>query len=382
MDNVLLNVVNGKAFEMTTLTGVIIRMPRLSNKLSGVLQFTPKKSFTTSFQIDTVSHRMGVLPTLGRDAPLPNAAPSEADLISFKIPRTGRHWEVTVSEVMERRKPGTTEFWGLDDLAAQKLMLANREIELWSLWQRYRALDGLVANFQPSKDGTHKVLQNVLKLMGLQQRVFKFDFTSATLDINEQIGVLSRMLGDDVGGSPVNIVGWKILCGRKFYRILRKLPSVQKAWNLYTQLKNLKSLGMTDVQIPGGFALADDITVHDLGDDRYPVMNSDGEIVDWKGMIDDYSAYLVPVVQDGDFYVEAFGPSTKLQFFGQVLPRYVLPMLKQDGTGIAMDVECISLNYVERPDLIYKLTMTDASKALYSDAGMTELDVAEESVPA
>lgn len=336
------DVFHSDAFQLMALTNLITQIPYTSTRFSEELNFVEDVSYQDSFAIDLEAHQIYLLGMVARGEKLPVARRSNRRIVKFEIPRMGEQCGVSQDEVRGRRASGGMTETSLEQMAAQKLGLVNKRWTHSMDFARRMALDGVVID---PYDGT--VLVDVCATYKLEQPTVKWDLSDAAFNPVDAIIVQKRLLEDSMGDSVVDVKGWKLLCGRGVYRALKVNPFLQKAWETYDSIgAQISRFAVADQVVPGGFKIADDVQIIDMGRARMAVGNGT------DGFLADNQFRLVP--DSDDFYRTVYGPSSRISFEAEVLPRYVFPMLRQDDTGIDIEVDGFPLNFVDRPDLIVK----------------------------
>ena len=236
-----------------------------------------------------------------------------------------------------------------EQLAAQKMMLIKGRMSHTLDYARCRAWDGKVVDAVSGR-----TLINLLGKFNATQITVNWDWSDLSFDIVDALGTLKTQvedkLGDSMGGAP--IVAWRLECGRNVFRASKRLAKLIEAWTDYSAVGAKISRFLTaDKKIPGGFEIADDVTICDAGRARVPVYVG-GVYQGSTGFIPDNEFRLIPIIPS--FYKTVWGPSSRFDFEGEVLPQYVFPMLRKDHTGIDIEIDSFVLNYVERPDCIVK----------------------------
>lgn len=339
--NILTNIFQSDAFSLIGLTNTITQMPYVSDRFSTELNWEETTCYEDSFAIDTEQSKVYLLGLLGRGEALPVARRSTRGIVRFPIPRMGEQCGVTLAEVRARRSTGTMSETSIEELADQKMGQVKKRLSHSMDFARRWALDGIAID-----PLTGLVAVDVISQLKKTQIEVKWDLTDATFNPVDALIDIKRQLEDRLAGNAIAISGWKLLAGRGVYRALKANAYLSEAWKEFDAIgAKISRWATADKNIPGGFEIADDVTVVDVGRSRMEVAGG------MDGFIADNQFRLVPIA---DMYHTAFGPSDKIDFDGTILDQYVFPMLRQNHEGIDIEVDSFPLNWVDHPELIAK----------------------------
>ena len=161
------------------------------------------------------------------------------------------------------------------------------------------------------------------------------DLTDSKNGLNEQIEEIKEISEQALGGSAL-ITGFKLISGKNPFNLIRNSKDYKDLLTNPTAVYHAKVDGRKTVPI-----------------------NDNVDLVPYKhGYFAADEAYLVPIY-DGHAQV-VYGPHDASDFWGNVLPRYLLSFERADRRGVELEGWAYVLRYFQHPEAILKVNVLGA----------------------
>lgn len=206
-----LDVFNGDAFSMHTLTDKFLKIPYQPMRLGQLRLFQEAGVRTVNVDIESMDGRLSLIQTSPRGGAAPDPlASNKRKLRTFKCYHLERDSKVYADEVQGIRAFGSeTELQQVDAIVQERLAELRPMHEVTLEYHRINALQGILLD----ADGT--TLLNLFTEFGVSQQTKDFAFTTSTTDVRAAIVAAKRLAEDELGGEVVT--SWRAFCSQGWF---------------------------------------------------------------------------------------------------------------------------------------------------------------------
>lgn len=326
------DIFNNDAFSVSSLSQVIVDLPRVQTVLGDSGLFTESGINTTSMMIERTGTEFKLVPAAPRGgvgAPVGLKGRSLFPVMAVHLPQTGA---LLADEVQGIRAFGSeTEVEAVSTRVAAKLATMKSNLDLTLEYHRIGAVKGQVLD----ADGT-TVLLDMYSTFGVAQTVQNFVLGTAGTKVKDKITAVTRAIRTKLGGR--SFTGVEVLCSAAFFDGLTGHVTIEKAFELFNQNAYARAdqrgvafsfAGVTFREYLGGVG----------GVDFIPA----GE------------AFAYPTGVSGLFQT-AYAPAPYMETVNTTgLPYYAKQMLMDYDKGVAMESQSNPINFCTLPESVIKL---------------------------
>ena len=325
------DIFNNDAFSVTSLSQVIVDLPRVQTVLGDSGLFTESGISTTSMLIERTGSEFKLVPAAPRGgvgATVGLKGRSLFPVSAIHLPQIGG---MLADEVQGIRAFGSeTEVEAVSTKLAQKIAVAKGNIDLTLEYHRIGAIKGLILD----ADGVTP-LMNMYDVFGVTQTSLGFVLGTAGTKVKEKITAVTRAIRTKLGGR--SFTGVEVLCSAAFFDALTGHATIEKAYELYNQNAYARDDQRTK---PFGFA---GVTFREYlggvgGIDFIPA----GE------------AYAYPTGVNGLFQTH-FAPADYMETVNtNGLPYYAKQELMDYNKGVSFEAQSNPINLCTLPETVIK----------------------------
>lgn len=230
----ILDVFQGSAFNVMTLTAAINKIPYSPGRLGRLGLFKPQSITTTVATIEEKHGKLSLLNTGARGARNLAMTQSRAgrQQRAFVIPHVPQRDALLADSLQNVRAFGReTETEVFATVLNDKLEVLRANHEVTHEWHRMGAIKGIILD----GDGT-SVIYDLFAEFGITPLTVSFDFTDVgtfddanpTQDMKAKALEVIRTMQAQLGGTPLN--GVMAFCGDNFFDNLTGHATVRRAW--------------------------------------------------------------------------------------------------------------------------------------------------------
>ena len=325
------DIFNNDAFSVSSLSQVIVDIPRVQTVLGDSGLFTESGIATTSMMIERTGSEFRLVPAAPRGGvgqPVSLKGRSLVPVAAVHLPQSGA---MLADEVQGIRAFGSeTEVEAVSARVAAKLAVAKSNLDLTLEYHRIGAVKGQVLD----ADGT-TVLMDMYTTFGVAQSIQNFILATAGTKVKDKITALTRAIRTKLGGR--SFTGVEVLCSASFFDALVGHVTIEKAFELFNQNAYARADqrgvafsfgGVTFREYLGGVGGVDFILA--------------GE------------AYAYPTGVSGLFQT-AYAPAPYLETVNTLgLPYYAKQMLMDYDKGVAFETQSNPINFCSLPEAVIK----------------------------
>ena len=218
----MLDVFNGDAFTVQSLTDAIIKAPYKPGRIGGLGLFRSSGITTTTVVVEEKDGRLSLIPVTPRGGPGDTIGSQKRTARSFVVPHLERDSTVLADQVQNVRAFGSenaTE--AVQTLVNERLadLRAMHEVTLEHM--RAGAIKGQVLD----SDGSTVIL-DLFTEFGVSQQTFDIDLSSNVFDVRSQCVAIQR-LSEAVLGAEM-VTGYRAFCGDDFFDALISSDAVKE----------------------------------------------------------------------------------------------------------------------------------------------------------
>ena len=327
-----LDIFNGDAFTVSSLSQVIVDIPRVQTVLGDSGLFTESGITTTSMMIERTGSEFKLVPAAPRGgvgAPVSLKGRSLVPVMAIHLPQTGA---MLADEVQGIRAFGSeTEVEAASSRVAAKLAVAKGNLDLTLEYHRIGAIKGQVLD----ADGA-TVLMDMYTTFGVAQTVQNFVLGTAGTKVKDKITAVTRAIRQKLGGR--SFTGAEVLCSAAFFDALTGHVTIEKAFELFNQ----NAYARAD-QRGAGFTFAGVTFREYLGG------------VGGQDFIAAGEAYAYPTGVSGLFQT-AYAPADYMETVNTMgLPYYAKQKLMSFDKGVEFESQSNPINFCTLPEAVIKL---------------------------
>lgn len=337
-----LDVFNGDAFTMHSLTAAFNKLPYQPRRLGELRLFHEAGVRTTSIDVESSDGRLTLIQTSPRGGPAPDPlGAKKRKMRTFKAYHFGRDSKVMADEVQGVRAFGSeTELQQIEAIVQERLAELRPMHEVTLEYHRVNALQGILL------DADGSTLLNLFTEFDVAQQTQDFAFSSATTKVREKIVAAKRLGEDELGGEVVT--GWRGFCSSGWFDDFSGHATVAEAFKYQESVKLQADLRKT------GFRFGD----VDWEEYRGSVTKPDSVGGGAAAFIPANTAWLVPITTPSIF-ITRFAPADYEETVNTIgLPLYA--KTAPDPSGLSkyrlIDTQSNQISLCLRPRAVIKLT--------------------------
>lgn len=336
-----LDVFNGDAFSLHSLTEAFIKLPYQPMRLGQLGLFQEAGVRTTSVDIESISGRLTLIQTSARgSAAVDPLTGKKRKLNTFRVYHLERDTAVYADEVQNIRAFGSeTELQAVEAIVADRLSELRPMHEVTLEYHRVNAIQGLHLD----ADGT--TLKNLYTEFGTTQQTQDFAFTTSTTDVRGLIVAAKRLAEVALGGAV--ITGWRAFCDKGWFDAFVKHATV-------TTAVQYQESALLRADLRDGFAFGG-VTFEEY---RSAVTIPDSAGGGTAAFIPANTAWLVPMTTPSIF-ITRFGPADYEETVNTLgLPMYAKQAVDPSGMNKFRRINTQSnpICICTRPEAVIKLT--------------------------
>lgn len=329
-----LGIFDSDKFSLQELTAAINEAPALPSRLAKLGLFQEEGITTTSLTVEKDADTLTLIPNQSRTTGTPNGTGgSTRAVIMFPTTHLPTQDTITPDDIQNLRAFGkASEEETMVEYVRKRLAKMRRRLDATIEYQRVGALKGTIVD----SDGT-TVITNLFTQFGLTQQTHTLALNDAAADIRG--GMLgAKDKAEAALGSEV-YAGWRMVCGKTFFRSFIAHPKVLKAYELF-------ETGVFARNDPrDGFDFAGVVNEEFKGGIATSPFVADGE------------AYLFPEGVD-EMFITRFAPANYNDTANTIgLPYYAKQEPKPLGKGILVEAQSNPISICTRPRSVIKLTI-------------------------
>lgn len=338
-----LDVFNGDAFSMHSLTDTINKLPHKPMRLGELGLFQERGVRTVNVDVEEQSGRLTLIQSSERGAaPADILSSNKRTMRTFRAFHFERDAKVYADEVQGIRQFGSeTELQSVQALVEERLAELIPMHEVTLEYHRVNAVQGILL------DADGSTLKNLFTEFGVSQQTSAIALNTTTTDVREAVIAAKRLAEAELGGAIVS--EWRGFCGAGFFDKLTAHSKVRDT------LANQESLVLRS-DIRNGFLFAGVTWEEYRGSVSKPASVGGGSAAFFPSA----EAFLVPVASPSIF-VTRFAPADYEETVNTLgLPMYAKQAPDPSGLGkyrtINSQSNPICLNL--RPRAVVKLTIS------------------------
>jgi hypothetical protein len=221
----LLDVFSADAFNVTSMTAAINRMPYTPGRIGKMNLFTPKPITTTTAVLEYASGRLRLLQSGTRGGDRPNMVTSKKRKVrSFVVPHVPDYGQILADDVQGVRAFGSeTNVETVAQLVNDHLEQMRAGHEVTHEYHRAGCLCGIVLD----ADGSQ--IYDYFTEFGVSEVTHTLSRSADAGTLKVAIGAIKRSIEDELGAIPYK--GIHVLCDDAFFDDLLKAAGVQEAYD-------------------------------------------------------------------------------------------------------------------------------------------------------
>lgn len=239
-----MDVFNGSAFSMTSLTGAVEKIGYKPQLLGSLGIFEPMPTRTRSVFVDRRGQSLTLIPTSQTGEPPAELKVDLRDAVALQTTRLAKNFTLYAEEIQNIRAFGSeTELAQVQVEYLRRMASIRDDMDLTHEYHRLGALQGILLD----ADGT-SVIQNYFTKFGVTQpAVIDFDLDNAAPAagaLRKKCAEVVRGMARSAGGAFVQGTTIHALVGDDFYDALISHPEVEKTylnWQAAADLRQDKS---------------------------------------------------------------------------------------------------------------------------------------------
>lgn len=220
---------NNSAFNMSSLTLSINKLPEQPGILGKMGLFTQKPITTLSAMIEEKFGKLSLVQSQVRGTRVLAPPPQKRIMRSLTVPHFPENNEILADSVQGIRAFGEeTVLMQLADMVNEKLQQMKNNIDATREWQRISAVQGIVL------DADGSTIYNLFTEFNIAQQTATADFSksSITTDFKTTCTAIRRLIEHACGGTPFSeLIG---ICGDNFYDAMCESKAVRDTYLNWT----------------------------------------------------------------------------------------------------------------------------------------------------
>lgn len=225
----VLNVFDGDAFGVQSLTTAINKIPHAPSYLGAQGIFRQSSMATTSAVIEEQHGRLSLIPNVARGTR--NTTDRKAPRVarSFKAPHLPVIDRVMADDVQNVRTFGSEDNTdAVSDVVSQKLSSIAQDLETTKEFHRVGAVSGIVLDADNST-----VIHNFFTDFSITEQTQEFDFTASTPTLKNSATAVSRAIQTALGGTI--FTGVQAICSDTFFDALVDNAEVKDSYDRWNE---------------------------------------------------------------------------------------------------------------------------------------------------
>lgn len=237
---VAMDVFRADAFSMTSLTGMVNRMPYKPQLLGQLGIFEPTPSRTRTVMVERRNGVLTLIPTTQIGEPPTKLNNDKRDIRDFRTVRVAKDFTLYAEEVQGIREFGSeSELMQVQTEYARRMSRIRDDQELTAEHHRLGALQGILLD----ADGS-SVIYNFYTEFGISQpAALNFALTTAGTDVRQKCKNVFRVMKRAAQGAILPSTQIHALCGDDFYDSLVHHPNVEKFYLNWVAAQELRGDG-------------------------------------------------------------------------------------------------------------------------------------------
>jgi len=322
-------------FSLQALTAAINEAPPLPSRLASLGLFAEEGLTTTSLAVEKDVDTLTLVPNQSRTTdPTDQTGGSTRSLVMFPTTHLPTQATITPDEVQNLRAFGAaSELDTMVSFVQKRLAKMRRRLDATIEYQRVGAVKGTIID----ADGA-TVISNLFTQFALQQQTHEFKLSHDATDVRAETLAAVDKMETALGNEPYS--GFRVLCGKTFFRTMIAHAKVQKAYELWESGAFLRS------------------------DPRKGFEFAGGTWEEWRGgigstaFIDDGEAYLIPEGVE-DMFLTRFAPANYNETANTIgLPHYAKQEPKPLNKGVVLEAQSNPISICTRPRAVIKLVLS------------------------
>lgn len=219
-----MDIFNNNAFSMTSLTGMVEKIPYVPNLLGSLNIFEPEPVRTRNVFVDRIEGGLTLIPTSADGAPPEVLDGEDRDAVSLRTTRLTKRFTLMASELDGIRATGSeTELMQVQREMGRRFGRIRADMELTHEYHRLGALQGMLLD----ADGVSVIYDYSAEFNEAIPASVPFTLSDPTFDVHKACKDIARSMGRSGQG---NLAGASIhaLAGDDFYDALVSHPNVEK----------------------------------------------------------------------------------------------------------------------------------------------------------
>lgn len=339
-----LDVFNNEAFQMTSLTGAINKLPYKPRVLGSLNMFEEVRANTEDVWVEERNGKLSLLPIAARGAINAVRQTPHRKARNFNVPHVPQHQTILASDIAGIRAFGTeSELEAVAPYVNDQLAGMKDNHEVTHEYHRIGALKGNILD----ADGS-TVIYNLFTEFGVTQEEIDFDYW--VNDFGYVVGLIIRAIAGKLGGTPFGQIF--AVCGDNYFDAVKMHTSTKDAYERWENGKFLRQsmLGSEWYALSAnGFEFQDVM-----------FFNYRGEIGGVE-FVDNDEAYYFATGVPGLFQ-EIYAPANFMETVNtRALPYYAKQEPMKFNIGTELYTQSNMLAMCTRPSSIIKSTLSNFS---------------------
>lgn len=324
----ILDIFNGDAFNVTSLTAAINKMPYVPTRIANLKLFSEEGVDTTSVAIEYSQGKISLVPAVPRGAPAQPRKPEKSRLIPFMIPHLPERGAVMADEVQGVRVFGSEDQTAGPLAKVAKVQALHKQaIDYTIEAHRLGAINGQILN----ADGS--ILFDLYQIFGLAQTVMPLALVNDATKSQQKVIAVKRAVEANLGSTTYDHI--HVLCSPGFMDTLTGNAGYLEAY------KRQESARLS-ADYRGGVEFGGVVW------EEYRGAVGGQNIADGDAL-----AFPVGVP---DMFKTYFGPADYVETVNTIgIPYYTKQELMRFGKGIDVESQSNPLNLNTRPESVVRL---------------------------
>lgn len=327
------DIFNNDAFSVSSLSQVIVDIPRVQTRIGDTGLFTESGIPTTNMMIERQGSGLKLVPAAPRGGVREPVTLGRRTMVSVQAIHLPQSGAVLADEVQGIRAFGKeTEVEAASNRVRTKLVKMKAQLDVTIEYHRIGAIMGKVMD----ADGT-TVLLDMYDTFGMTQQTQFMTLGTATTKVKQMVIQIKRKIAAALGGRSFTRV--RVMCSQSFFDDLTGHATVEKSFELY----NSNSYARSD-QSGTAFEFAGVIFEEYAGG------------VGATQFIPDGLAFAYPEGVSGLFQT-AYAPADYMETVNtEGLPYYAKQERMAMDKGIALESQSNPINFCSLPEAVIKVS--------------------------
>jgi hypothetical protein len=327
-----MDVFNGDAFSVVSLTKAIQDVPHQPTRLAQLGLFSEEGISTTSLSIESVGSTISLVPSAARGAPGRPMVSDKRKMLSINTVHLPQRATIVADEVQNLRAFGSeSDVETASGLMNKKLAKMRRDLDTTIEFQRMGAIKGQVLD----ADGA-TVMLDLLNTFGVNQTMHNMVLNNTGTKVRNKVVEAKRKMESALGG--LMYTGLRALCSASFFDALVGHAGVEAAFDRWMNGEFLRE------DQRSGFFFAGVFWEEYRGN------------VGGNDFIGAGEAYLIPEGVS-DLFVTNYAPADYMETVNTMgVAYYAKQEAMQFGKGIMVEAQSNPISICTRPAVPVKLT--------------------------